>query len=654
MNKQSRNTVREGLDRPVRISPESVASLTISSHGSPSVAIGGGGRRGSGGTMSHLDGRTQYDKGKRQRSRAARMWRLVLVPALALPLAVATMTDVAQAAAVGTTNSSPPAGSYSGSESQNGNGISFYISASRKSVQDVSIPLTGLNCTPGNTGIGNHLSVASVAIGSTGSFSSTTTQHGVLSGYPATFTYTFKGGFHGVNTAGAEQANGTYSETIKYTDSVARTCATGSQTWKVARDSQPTQPTTAPPTGSYSGSESQNGNGISFYVSGSRTTLQDVSIPLTGLDCAPGNGGFGNHLSVASVALSSTGSFSSTTTQHGVLFGYPATFSYTFRGNFHGVNTSGAERAAGTYSETVTYTDSTARDCTTDSQTWTVARDSQPTQPTTAPPTGSYSGSESQNGNGITLYVSGSKKTLQDVSIPLTGLDCAPGNGGFGNHLSVASVALSSTGSFSSTTTQHGVLFGYPATFSYTFRGNFHGVNTSGAERAAGTYSETVTYTDSTARDCTTDSQTWKVARDSQPTQPTTAPPAGAYKGSESQNGNGMSFAVSTDQKSLQTVSIPLTGLDCAPGNGGFGDHLSVASIAIGSTGSFSSTTSASGTVSGHPATFTYTFRGNFHGVNASGAERAAGTYSETITYTDSTARDCTTDGQTWYASRTA
>jgi hypothetical protein len=70
-------------------------------------------------------------------------------------------------------------------------------------------------------------------------------------------------------------------------------------------------------------------------------------------------------------------------------------------------------------------------------------------------------------------------------------------------------VALNADGSFTSTTTQTGVIFGVPATFTYSFRGNFHGVDASGAERAAGTYTETIAYTDSVARSCTTDSQWW-------------------------------------------------------------------------------------------------------------------------------------------------
>jgi hypothetical protein len=56
--------------------------------------------------------------------------------------------------------------------------------------------------------------------------------------------------------------------------------------------------------------------------------------------------------------------------------------------------------------------------------------------------------------------------------------------------------------------------------------------------------------------------------------------------------------------------------------------------------------------VYGHPALFTYTFRGNFHGVAANGAERAAGTYAETVSYTDTTAHVCTSNTQSWYASK--
>jgi hypothetical protein len=308
--------------------------------------------------------------GRTVRSTLAQVWRPVVACALAVPFAVGAMAGVADAGTSGAASSGAPTGSYSGSESQNGNGMSFYVSADQKSLQDVTIPLVGLGCTPVNGGINDHLSIASVSLGSSGSFTSSTKQSGVLFGLRATFTYTFQGSFHGVSASGAPQATGTYSEMIRYRDSVARTCTSQSQSWTAARDTQPTQPKSAPPTGSYSGYESQNGNGMSFSVSADQKHLQNVSVPLVGLDCSPGNGGINDHLLIASVPVSSTGSFDSTTTQTGTISGLPATFTYTFRGNFHGVDAAGAERAAGTYTETITYTDSTVRDCTSDSQWW--------------------------------------------------------------------------------------------------------------------------------------------------------------------------------------------------------------------------------------------------------------------------------------------
>ena len=79
---------------------------------------------------------------------------------------------------------------------------------------------------------------------------------------------------------------------------------------------------------------------------------------------------------MAAVPLNSNGSFTATTTQTGVYNGYPAKFTYTFRGNFHGVGPSGAARAAGTFQETVTFTDTTKRTCTSNVQSWTATRTS--------------------------------------------------------------------------------------------------------------------------------------------------------------------------------------------------------------------------------------------------------------------------------------
>ncbi len=248
---------------------------------------------------------------------------------------------------------------------------------------------------------------------------------------------------------------------------------------------------------------------FTFYVSSSQTTLQDISIPTVYLTCAPGDASFQDHLGIASTPLNANGSFSATATQHGTHDGYPATYTYTFSGNFHGEAPSGGASSAGSFSETLAYTGSTAYTCTSGSQSWTAAEDAQPAQTTSPPPAGSYTGTNPQNGVAFTFYVSSSQTTLQDISIPTVYLTCAPGDASFQDHLGIASTPLNANGSFSATATQHGTHDGYPATYTYTFSGNFHGEAPSGVARAAGSFRETLAYTDGTAYTCTSDNQSW-------------------------------------------------------------------------------------------------------------------------------------------------
>src|SRR5215470_16105638 len=132
-----------------------------------------------------------------------------------------------------------------------------------------------------------------------------------------------------------------------------------------------------PPVGSYTGTNPQNNEPITFYVSASKTSLQDISIPFVFLSCTPsGDANPTQPMGIAAIPLKSDGSFAATTTQTGVYAGFPATFTYTFRGNFHGAGPSGAARAAGTFRETMTFTDSTKRTCTSNAQSWTATRNS--------------------------------------------------------------------------------------------------------------------------------------------------------------------------------------------------------------------------------------------------------------------------------------
>jgi len=417
------------------------------------------------------------------------------------------------------TASNPPVGSYAGTNPQNGQPITFYVSASKTSLQDISIPFVGLTCTPsGDANPTEPLGIAAIPLKPSGSFAATTTETGAYAGHRATFTYTFRGNYQGRNSSGAPTFSGTFKEVMKFTDSAARTCTSGTQSWTATRDSQPPQTTTPPPVGSYSARNPQNGQPITFYVSASKTSLQDISIPFVGLDCTPpGDANPTEPLGIAAIPLKPNGSFTATTTETGVYAGFPAKFTYTFRGNFHGAGgPTGAARAAGTFRETMTFTDSTKRTCTSNTQSWTAARDAQPPQPKSPPPAGGYMGTNPQNGQPITFSVSSSRTRLQNISIPFVGLICSPpGDANPTEPLGIAKAALKSDGSFTATTTKSGVYLGHPAKFTYTFRGNFHGVATNGAARAAGTFRETMTFTDSTKRTCTSNTQSWTATRNS-------------------------------------------------------------------------------------------------------------------------------------------
>ncbi|MGO8961886.1 MAG: PKD domain-containing protein [Streptosporangiaceae bacterium] len=403
-------------------------------------------------------------------------------------------------------SAAPPAGSYSGATSQ-GYGLVFYVSSSRKSLQDIAIPAVILDCTPGGASAESELSIAAAAISTSGSFTGTATQSGVWKGYPANFTYNFNGSFTTVNSAGELQAAGRFKETVKYNNGTAYTCTSNDLTWTATRDEQPAQTTSAPPAGSYSGATWQ-GYGLTFYVSSSRKSLQDIAIPAVILDCTPGGASADSELSIAAAAISSAGSFTGTATQSGVWKGYPAKFTYLFRGNFHSLSPAGVPRAAGTFKETISYNNGTAYTCNSDELTWTATRDNQPVQTTSPPPPGTYSGATWQ-GYGLTFDVSAGSTSLQNIAIPAVILDCTPGGATPDSELSIAAATISSTRSFTGTATQTGVFAGQPATFTYLFRGNFHSLNPDGVPRAAGTFKETVTYTNGVAYTCTSNELTW-------------------------------------------------------------------------------------------------------------------------------------------------
>src|SRR3954470_4491389 len=107
-------------------------------------------------------------------------------------------------------------GSYTG-HSSSPYALSFYVSFSRRTVQDVSGNLL-LNCTDSSS-FYDKLIVPAATIGATGSFAATAKDTGVLRGEVASYTYHFTGHLIWSATSSAVQATGTMRETITFPDS---------------------------------------------------------------------------------------------------------------------------------------------------------------------------------------------------------------------------------------------------------------------------------------------------------------------------------------------------------------------------------------------------------------------------------------------------
>ena len=535
------------------------------------------------------------------------------------------------------TAAAPPAGSYTGAS--DGYTLTFFVANDQQSLQDITVPAQ-LGCAPSHSALSDALVIRDVPLAADGSFDSTTVQDGVWAGAHATFTYVFRGHVHSVNASGTERLAGVLRETIAFDDGTAFSCTTDDQYWSALRDAQGAQSAAAPPAGSYTGAS--DGYTLTFFVANDQQSLQDVTVPAQ-LGCVPSHPALSDRFVISSVALAADGSFNTTVTQPGVYSGAPATFTYGFSGHVHSVDAAGVERLAGTLRETVAFDNGTAFSCTTDDQHWAALRDAQGAQTAAAPPAGSYTGAS--DGYTLTFFVANDQQSLQDVTVPAQ-LGCAPSHPALSDRLVISSVALAANGSFNTTGSQDGVWGGAPATFTYVLRGHVHSVNASGTERLAGVLRETIAFDDGTAYTCTTGDQYWSATRDAQGIQSAT-PAAGAYTGAS--NGYTLTFAVSADKQHIQTVSVP-TQLGCTPAHAGLSDHLTVADVPLAGDGSFDSTTSAPGTVSGAPATFTYTFRGHVHGLASNGATRLAGVLREDIAFDNGTAYSCTTDDQYWSA----
>jgi hypothetical protein len=247
--------------------------------------------------------------------------------------------------------------------------------------------------------------------------------------------------------------------------------------------------------------------------------------------------------------------------------------------------------------------------------------------------------------------VSGDGTKLQNVQLGSIGMGCAPG-GNLTDRLQIDQIPIGADGSFESHTTQDAIVAHTPAHYSYTFTGHVHGADSSGAARIAGILRIDLTY-GAGSISCTTNNISWSAKLAAQGSQ---APPlsfaSGPY-GASTTNGFGtnlFTFSVSSDHTQIQNVSLVGLAVDCSPQTSVPGQTLTIASVPINADGSFDSVTHGSGVVNAHTATFTYSFRGQFHGPNSAGKSRVAGILRLDLTYDNGGTINCTTNDIAWAA----
>ena len=532
-------------------------------------------------------------------------------------------------------------GSYTGDSERATPYLYFYVAPDGGSIEDVDIPNPGPTCTPNTNTAGDPpVGIASIPINTDGSFSSTTTHTGLVDNQPATFTYTFAGHFHAPASGGIARVDGIWREEVTYANNgTSYDCTTNNESFGATLDANQTgQNTVTASPGSYTGDSERATPYLYFYVAPDGGSIEDVDIPNPGPTCTPNTNTAGDPpVGIAPIPINTDGSFSSTTTHTGLVDNQPATFTYTFAGHFHAPASGGIARVDGIWREEVTYANNgTSYDCTTNNESFGATLDANQTgQNTVTASPGSYTGDSERATPYLYFYVAPDGGSIEDVDIPNPGPTCTPNTNTAGDPpVGIASIPINTDGSFSSTTTHTGLVDNQPATFTYTFAGHFHAPASGGIARVDGIWREEVTYANNgTSYDCTTNNESFGATLDANQTgqNPVTASP-GSYTGDSERATPYLYFTVPSGSATLENVSIPSTSLECSP-SGTVSSDVAIASIPIGSDGSFTYDKSQSGTIDSQPATITYTFDGHVHGPNTSGDTRIDGIWREDVTY---------------------
>jgi trimeric autotransporter adhesin len=250
----------------------------------------------------------------------------------------------------------------------------FFVAPGGRNVLNIAIAVS-ITCTPAATSAptGDYLTIARAAIGPGGSFAGKGSQRGLLAGFPATFTYSFAGHFTAATASAAASAAGSFREDVVFKDNVTHKCTSNTQSWSASKTGPIPPPASLVQAGKYS---LYNGSRTFSVAPGGRSML-NIAIGGVPIACAPAASGAptGDQIVIPQGAIKPDGSFAAKASQNGVFAGVPAKFTYSFAGNFQGLDPTGAVTVAGVFREDIVFTDSAgAHSCTSNDQVWRAAR----------------------------------------------------------------------------------------------------------------------------------------------------------------------------------------------------------------------------------------------------------------------------------------
>jgi hypothetical protein len=542
--------------------------------------------------------------------------------------------------------------------------VEFYVSP-EGNLQDVSTG-TYMTCVPSRNSFDDHIEFSEIAVAANGSFTASTELEKIFEGQHAKVKYEFSG--HVAETS----VSGSYREELTYTNGSKYECSSNEQHWTATRESGQ-QPLSLPAEEGFYTVGSPQGDAqtpVEFYVSPTGN-LQDVSAG-TYMMCTPARNAVQDHIEFSEIAVAANGSFAASTELEKVFEGEHAKVKYEFSGHVHGANSYDQPRIVGSYRETLTYTNGSKYECSSNftysSSTsenpvhWTATRESGQ-QPLSLPAEeGRYSIGNPQGDAQaeVEFYVS-PKGNLQDVS---TGayLMCTPSRSGFKDHMEFSEIPVAADGSFAASTELEKVFEGEHAKVKYEFSGHVHGANSYDQPRIVGSYHEELIYTDGSKYECSSNFTYsssaaenpvhWTATRESGQ-QPLSLPAEEGLYSVENPQGDAQApveFHISPEGN-LQDVSTG-TYMMCTPSRSDFKDDIEFSEIPVAADGSFAASRELEKTFEDQHAKVKYEFSGHVQGATSNGVARIVGSYREELVYTNGSTYECSSNGWYWTATR--